>query len=472
MGTSAKLFIAFYGDDFTGSTDALEQLTLAGIKTVLFIDVPSEAQLAKYPDLEGIGIAGMTRSLSPTAMQKVLEPAFKALAKLNPQHIHYKVCSTFDSSPTIGSIGKAIDVGVAVFHTAVVPLLVAVPKFGRYALFGNLFARMGIGSNGGIYRLDRHPSMSKHPSTPANESDLSIHLSKQTKKRIGLFDLPSLHRFEQQPFEIDFGDSEIVLFDAVKQEELQTIGQIIDSMKSEDKPLFLVGSSGIEMALGAFWAQNQGIRSNDAASLGVVEDKTQRLTPNTKRPTLVISGSCSAVTADQIEVAIRSGFEAIAVDTAELASEIAVDFLVDDPLLHQKADEYAHQLLNILESGKSVILHTSLGSTDPRLKTTNKNLEDKNLDQSITAKLYGTLLGLTAKNVAAQFNLNRIIIAGGDTSSYAARAMEIEAVEIIASLSPGAPICLAHAHGAIDQLQVVFKGGQVGSTDFFVAYNK
>jgi uncharacterized protein YgbK (DUF1537 family) len=29
--SSSKLLLTFYGDDFTGSTDALEQLTLAGI---------------------------------------------------------------------------------------------------------------------------------------------------------------------------------------------------------------------------------------------------------------------------------------------------------------------------------------------------------------------------------------------------------------------------------------------------------
>ena len=33
-----KLLLTFYGDDFTGSTDALEQLTLAGVRAALFID--------------------------------------------------------------------------------------------------------------------------------------------------------------------------------------------------------------------------------------------------------------------------------------------------------------------------------------------------------------------------------------------------------------------------------------------------
>jgi 3-oxoisoapionate kinase len=36
----SKLLLAFYGDDFTGSTDALEQLTLAGLRAALFIEAP------------------------------------------------------------------------------------------------------------------------------------------------------------------------------------------------------------------------------------------------------------------------------------------------------------------------------------------------------------------------------------------------------------------------------------------------
>ena len=61
----SKLLLAFYGDDFTGSTDALEQLTLAGIRTALFIEPPSAAQLKKFPGLQAVGVAGMTRSLAP-----------------------------------------------------------------------------------------------------------------------------------------------------------------------------------------------------------------------------------------------------------------------------------------------------------------------------------------------------------------------------------------------------------------------
>ncbi|RZK58624.1 MAG: four-carbon acid sugar kinase family protein [Hymenobacter sp.] len=191
---SGQLLLAYYGDDFTGSTDALEFLSRAGARTALFIEPPTAAQLAAYPGLAAIGVAGLTRAMPPAAMQAVLAPAFAQLRALGPRHVHYKVCSTFDSSPTVGSIGRAIEVGRAVFPNPFVPLLVAAPPLGRYCAFGNLFAQLGIGSSGGIFRLDRHPSMSRHPVTPADESDLRRHLARQTDLKIGLLDLLQITR--------------------------------------------------------------------------------------------------------------------------------------------------------------------------------------------------------------------------------------------------------------------------------------
>ena len=60
---------------------------------------------------------------------------------------------------------------------------------GRYTIFGTHFARYGIGSDGAIYRLDRHPSISKHPVTPMTVADLQTSSGKQTKEKIALFDI-------------------------------------------------------------------------------------------------------------------------------------------------------------------------------------------------------------------------------------------------------------------------------------------
>ena len=455
MAAKTDLLLAYYGDDFTGSTDALEFLSRAGIKTVLFIQPPSRAQLAKYPDLRAIGVAGMTRSMPPAKMEEILVPAFEALNALKVRHVHYKVCSTFDSSPAIGSIGKAIDVGCSVFRSSFVPLLVAAPALGRYCAFGNLFARMGIGSDGQIFRLDRHPSMSKHPVTPADESDLRLHLSKQTYKTIGLLDILQIANGEQQATIklqnlIDEGN-EVVLFDAIYEDQLFTIGQLIDNC-ADEKTLFSVGSSGIEMALGEYWN-----------AVGTVSPQTNWEPPGKASPLLVLSGSCSPVTAGQIKWAINNGFAEIAIDTAALANS---------GIINENIAVYINKAAALLELGVSVIVHTSRGNDDVRVAQTNMLLTAKGFDRaainSATSSIYGTALGAIAKQLAERVSLQRILLAGGDTSSFAARAMGIEAVELLAPLAPGAPLCKAHAPGSpVDGLEINFKGGQVGGEDYF-----
>lgn len=453
-----RLLIAFYGDDFTGSTDALEFLSRSGIRTVLFIEAPSTAQLERYPGLQAIGVAGMSRTYSPAEMEASLYPAFTALAKLNPRHVHYKVCSTFDSSPTIGSIGKAIDIGAAVFNTATVPLLAAAPHLGRYCLFGNLFARMGIGSEGEIYRLDRHPSMRNHPTTPADESDIRLHLGKQTAKDIGLFNILELHQYQEQTVNPDFSGHEIILFDALTQQELKSIGKLIDGQAAESHTLFSAGSSAIEMALGNHWQES-----------GLLQEQTEWKDIAADGPVIVASGSCSAVTAEQIRYALSHGFTELAIDTVALAGQVsAADLSSETGFIHAAAEKYALRAAELVSEGKHPLIHTSLGNDDPRVAATDNLFREKGFGKSATAQLYGKLLGEIVRMTAERTVLHRIIIAGGDTSSYAARAMGIEAVEMIAPLSPGAPLCRAYAPGAaVDQLELVFKGGQVGKKDFF-----
>jgi uncharacterized protein YgbK (DUF1537 family) len=418
-----KILLAFYGDDFTGSTDALEFICCAGAKAILFIEPPTAEQLKAYPDLDAYGVAGKTRSLSPDEMEKILLPAFSTMKATGAKHIHYKVCSTFDSSPTVGSIGKAIDCGATIFNNTTIPVLGGMPALGRFCVFGNLFAKMGIGSEGKIYRLDRHPSMSKHPVTPADESDLRLHLGKQTNKKIGLIDIIQL----KQPVEEINSDEAIVLIDALNEIHLLKIGEWMNLQANEEQ-LFSVGSSGIEMALGKYWNEKK-----------IVTPITEWEHPGKVNPLLVISGSCSPVTAAQIAYAKANGFEEVIIDAIEICTSGVIESSVFDAVN------------TLLQQQKNVIVHTGAKQTD--------NLSSEKL---------GTALGQIAKAAAEQSLVKRMVIAGGDTSSYAARAMEIEAVEMMAPVVIGAPLCKAlSANKNINGLEVNFKGGQVGSENYF-----
>lgn len=439
---SSQLRLAFYGDDFTGSTDVLEVLTRAGLRTVLFVDPPTPEKLRAFGQLDAVGVAGVTRSLGPALMASHLRHALPALRALGAPHVHYKVCSTFDSSPAVGSIGCAIDVGAEVFGARFVPVVVGAPALGRYCVFGNLFARMGIGSEGAIHRLDRHPSMSRHPVTPADESDLRQHLGRQTQRRIGLVDVLQLAK---PPAETEralaaqlTAGAEIVLFDGLTAEHLSRIGALLDARASRAAPLFSVGSSGVESALTAVWRE-QGQLPPSPIWRGA----------SRAAPLLVVSGSCSPVTAGQIDWAAANGFATVA-----LAANDALDGL---PAAFGAA---LQETSEHLRAGRNVVLHSSRGETDARVLA---------LPAEERGRL-GAALGGIAREAIAATRIRRLLVAGGDTSSYAAATLGIEALEMIAPLGPGAPLCRAHAPGSpVDGLEVVFKGGQVGAVDYFGA---
>lgn len=414
------LRLAYFADDFTGATDALESLARAGLRTRLFLDPPSAAQCA---GLDAIGVAGLTRALAPDAMESVLRPAFTALRALGPRHVHYKVCSTFDSSPTVGSIGRAIDVGASIFGGPTVPLLVAAPALGRFCTFGNLYARYGIGSAGSIHRLDRHPSVSKHPVTPMTEADLRVHLAKQTTKSIGLLDVTDLERpLADSAAALDSlirAGQAVVLFDTLNSAHLLRVGALIDSLAGS-APVFSVGSSGVGAALTAHWGATTVTIPCAAPS---------------PSPLLVLSGSCSPVTGGQIAWARANGFAGIAID------------------IH--SNDFSGSLTPIiaaLRAGQSVVAYTSLGHAKSHAP----------------AERLGTMLGQLARDAVAATGVTRVLVAGGDTSSYAGRALGIESLEMLAPLAPGAPLCRARAPGSpADGIEIVFKGGQVGASDFF-----
>src|SRR5262245_11867864 len=89
----SDLLISFYGDDFTGSTDAMESLARCGVRTVLFTEPPTPQMLSQYPGIGAFGVAGLTRSKPPDQMEALLRPVFTALKASGAPIIHYKVCS-------------------------------------------------------------------------------------------------------------------------------------------------------------------------------------------------------------------------------------------------------------------------------------------------------------------------------------------------------------------------------------------
>lgn len=437
--------VAFYGDDFTGASASMETLAFAGLPTVLFLAPPRPERLAAFRAYRGIGIAGTARSRPPAWMDAHLPPVLELLASIGAPVVHYKVCSTFDSAPEIGSIGRAADIAASLLRPAWTPMIVADLGMRRYQSFGHLFAAAGAA----VARLDRHPTMSRHPSTPMDEADLNRHLARQTARRTGLVDFAAIKRGEGER-QLDAAlaaGAEIISIDVLDRETLAEAGRLV--WQRAGRPAFGIGSQGFEAALVAHW-QVAGLLapSPPPADAGAVA----RIA--------CVSGSVSPVTANQIEFATARGFTGIRLDVARVA---------DDAEWAAELGRATQAALAAVGQGRDPLIYTAAGPDDPAVGVLGAAAAQAGLTLEAANERLGAGLGQVLGDVIRAARLTRAVISGGDTSGRAASMLGIDALTAIAPLDPGSPLCLAHGAGELDGLQIALKGGQVGQPDFFVA---
>lgn len=444
-GEKQDLLLSFYGDDFTGSTDALESVTMAGIPAMLFLSPPTVDDLKAYPHIRAVGVAGTSRSQSPAWMDVHLRESFAGLKALGAPICHYKTCSTFDSAPTIGNIGKAIELGHDIFGTAV-PVVVGVTRLKRYVVFSNLFAAASVAGDSEAFRIDRHPTMSKHPSTPMNEADLRQHLARQTDRKIEGMDFRRMLADDaSEAFARLCADNDAVILDTFDDATTTRTGQLLHE-RSLLQPTFVVGSSGVEYAL-ADYLTKQG-------TLPLIEPP---LPCGPVERTVAICGSCSPTTDRQIEWAKANGFFVSAIDTVALVEKG-----------EEEEKRLAEDLVRLTSEHKGIVLHTARGPNDPQIAATRAALERKGLTSADSSPVMGSATGRILKHAIKATGLKRTILAGGDSSSHAVSAMGITNLEVAGPLVPGAPLCRVHsADSAIDGTEISLKGGQVGEDNFF-----
>jgi uncharacterized protein YgbK (DUF1537 family) len=438
MNAAAPLRLTFYGDDFTGSTDVLEALSLAGVRAVLFLAPPSVNDVARFPAAAAVGVAGIARALPTAAMASELRPAFAALAALPSQFFHYKLCSTFDSSPATGSIGRALELALEYWPAPWVPLIVGAPALRRYVVFGNLFAHF----EGATVRLDRHPTMSRHPVTPMAEADLRRHLAAQTSLPIAHLDWLALQQGTAAlrvalASQLPAGSRPAaVVCDTLAPHDLSTLGALLGEEAGPAPARLVFGSSGVEHALVAHWRQSADLSEKPAVATAPTVDRL-----------VVMSGSAAPQTAVQLADARARGWTFLRLDAPRLAAPDTTE------------REHARLLaaaLDALRAGRSVVLFSAEGPEDPALAA------GRGLDAPL-----GAAQGRLLRDLLLASGVRRACVTGGDTSGRVARALGIYALEFAAPLAPGGPLCLARAQDpAFDGLEIALKGGQVGRPDY------
>ena len=257
------------------------------------------------------------------------------------------------------------------------------------------------------------------------------------------------------------GDSDAVLRSAAAQGQIVSCDVIDDATQVEvgrlvwenrGKGLFSASSSGLQYALVAYW-RAAGLLPPASAVATSVASPVDRL--------LVVSGSCSPATAEQIARAIDAGFEPCRVDALRIAGPGTRAAEIT------RAVEAADRALR---EGRDAIVYTAQSPDDPAIDRLRQQCAATGASLDEAQQSLGDALGEIAVSLTQRHALSRLVLAGGDTSGRIVGHLPIDALEAVSPLARGAPICRAYsADSRFDGMELVLKGGQVGDTDFFVS---
>lgn len=419
--------VGFVADDLTGAADVLAQAHAEGLDAALVLD-------AGHPlpdDVDVVGIAGPLRSLDAPVLEVEARRGFEALATRDLRVVIDKVCSTFDSSPTIGSIGASIAAMRASWPgRRAVPVVPAQPEFGRYTAFSQHFGAHG----GSVHRLDRHPVMASHPSTPMREADLRRVLQEQLSGHpaIAGLHLPALadaDALREAWDALAATDAPAFVVDAVTPEHMDAVAaRLLDEADRGSAPALVVGSGGIMAALARALHRSQRVAPPTTAPSG---------------PVLVVSASASATTAAQLDDALAAGFVEVAIPADAFG----------DPA-SEAGSAWSSAVEDALAAGHHVVAHTTRGGDDPRIAASSASAAD-----------VGGLIGRLAGRMARAGRTRDLAICGGDTSSHALVALGAREVRVGELFVLVGPICRTDDASDAAGCRVLLKGGQVGPVD-------
>jgi uncharacterized protein YgbK (DUF1537 family) len=415
----------WYGDDFTGATDTLATLARRGRRAFLFLRVPDPQQLAQAGELEAVGIAGAARAMTSDEMRAELEPVGAFFRNLGVRILHYKCCSTFDSAQERGNIAVAAAVLSDYLAHETVAIVGGQPSLGRYCAFSNLFA--SFGTDGDIFRLDRHPTMSRHPATPMTEADLRRHLAALGMQDVGAIYWPLLEKgAEAIAMEWQRLSKEVsaVLLDALDAQHVEAIGRLFRA-ESLQHSLLAVGPSSVAQA---FFDATESMASPPPIPMD--------------GPVLAFVGSLSPTTRAQMSAA-RS-YKRLAVDPESVISSA------------DARERIVEKTVAALARGEHVMLSTAPEVGDAPHATA-----------ADLAKVSASLVDA----VLRRHPVRRLAIAGGDTSSRIVGHLGYWGLGYHSQISNGVAISLARSDDASrDAMLVMLKGGQMGHEQLFESF--
>ena len=403
-------------DDFTGATDLAGLLARSGVKVSLRLGVPDEAPSGTAP-FEVIALKCRTAPVDEAVAE--CRAALAWLRAAGADRFFWKYCSTFDSTSegNIGPVAEALMDDLGAEQTIYCP---AFPENGRSIFMGNLFV--------GQQPLAESP-MKDHPLTPMRDSNLMRLLEPQVTRPVGLADrltvAQGVNALREKLDSLATDGVAHVVVDAVANEDLGIISAACRDMT------LLTGGSAVAMPLPELYRADGRLAADAPAAT----------TPNLEPGAVILSGSCSAMTNEQVA-----------------AYSPAAPSLRLDPL--QLAEDGPGPALDWLAA--------QTAASNPLIYATALPEDVRAAQEQLGVAKAGALVeeALAALAIAAfETGIRRFVVAGGETSGAVAQALGLSRLDIGAEIAPGVPWTFSRVKG--EDIAITLKSGNFGNEDFF-----
>lgn len=415
-----SVHLGVIADDFTGATDIASFLVNNGMSTVQLNGVPADDYQV---EADAVVISLKSRSCP---VDEAIADSLKALAWLQKQgckQFYFKYCSTFDSTPR-GNIGPVTDALLDALGERQTIISPALPVNGRTVYKGYLFV---------LDQLLSESGMRNHPVTPMTDSNLMRLMDAQASGRSGLVEASVMEQGPKAVIErlnkLKEEGVRYAVMDTLNEQHLLTQGEAVRDMK------LVTGGSGLAIGLARQWA-------NPAQD----KEKAKQAGAPQGGKAVILSGSCSVMTNQQVEVYQQKA----------PAKMIDIERCLAAP---EQRQQYIDELFQWIESNAN-------GQLAPLLYATTapdnlKAIQNKWGAETASKAVEALFADVSKKLLAAGFS--RFIVAGGETASITVQSLGIKAFYIGPTISPGVPWVKS-----VDRpVSLALKSGNFGDPDFF-----
>jgi uncharacterized protein YgbK (DUF1537 family) len=271
-----------------------------------------------------------------------------------------------------------------------------------------------------------------------HESDLRLHLSQQTSRRIGLVNLAQMTQGQGDTAlqALQGDDQPVVMLDVADALSQREAGRLIWQQRAQG--MFSASSSGLQYALAEYWRSQGWLPA------------TPSLPQAQAVPCIaVVSGSCSPMSGAQIEWAEQNGFA---------THRLQVQTCLDPTQTEAEIERLVSLCVQAISRNQSPVVYSAKGPDDTAVMKFDAQANER----------IGLALAEIMQRLLDRTSVRRIVVAGGDSSGAVASHLGIQAFTVAAGMAPGVPLCRAWSDNPRrDGLEIALKGGQLGAVSFY-----